>query len=110
MIYITSARSLIETLPIISACNKYDTYEAAKRYAESFVQIRNQPCYIYQLEGLETIEPPKLKRLWMLEFNRIESEQTTVEAENLAEAIETARKNYPKADWDLIRSYMIEEK
>jgi hypothetical protein len=108
MIYVTSAKSLSETLPIIGACNKYDTYEDAKNYAESFVKLRGQPCYIYVyiFEEVETIEPEQTFRL---EFQRIETDQIDVKASDLSEAIKTARPSFPANEWELVRSHLIEK-
>jgi len=111
MIYITSAKTFTETLPIMSACNKFDTYEDAKYYAESFVKLRGQPCYIYKIEEIEEFETiePELLRTFRLEFTRLEIDQIDVKATDLAEAIKIARSSFPKNEWELIRSHLIEK-
>jgi len=111
MIYITSAKPLTETLPIISACNKYDTYQDAKNYADEFVRLRGQPCYIYVyiFEEIETVKPEEPKKTFRLEFNRLEADQIDVKADDLAQAIKIARASFPRNEWELIRSYLIEK-
>jgi len=108
MIYVTSAKKLSETLPIINACNKFHTYETARNYADEFVRLRGQPCYIYSFVQHETIEP-ELLRTFRLEFTRLEIDQIDVEATDLAEAIKIARSSFPKNEWELIRSHLIEK-
>jgi hypothetical protein len=107
-IYVTSGRTFAETLPIMSACTRWDSYDNAKYYAESFVKLRGQPCYIYKIEELETIEPEP-KRTFRLEFNRLEVDQIDVKADDLAQAIKIARSSFPKNEWELIRSHLIEK-
>jgi len=108
MIYITSAKTLSETHSIISACTRWDSYENAKCYAESFEKLRGQPCYIYKFEEFETIEP-ELEKTFRLEFTRLDVDQIDVKANDLAQAIKIARASFPRNEWDLIRSYLIEK-
>jgi hypothetical protein len=108
MIYVTSARNLTETLPIINACNHYKTYADAKRYAESFTKLRGQPCYIYGFGQEDCIEPKTPAQKFKLTFSAIQSEEVEVEAEDLHEAISKARKVYPSGLYELTRSTLVE--
>jgi len=108
MIYVTSAKKLSETLPIINACPHFHTYEHAKQYADRFVGLYAQPCHIYSFVEHETIEPEP-KKTFRLEFNRLEADQIDVKAEDLAQAIKIARSSFPKNEWELIRSHLIEK-
>jgi hypothetical protein len=108
MIYVTSAKKLSETLPIINACNKFDTYENARNYADEFVRLRGQPCYIYSFVQHETIEP-ELEKTFRLEFTRLDVDQIDVKANDLAQAIKIARASFPRNEWELIRSHLIEK-
>ena len=109
MIYVTSAKPLTETLPIINACNKYDTYQNAKNYADEFVRLRGLPCYIYSFVQHETVEPKEPEKTFRLEFTRLDVDQIDVKADDLAQAIKIARASFPRNEWELIRSHLIEK-
>ena len=108
MIYVTSAKNLTETLNIINACLKFENYEDAKRYAESFTKLRGQPCYIYGFGQEDCIELKKPTQKFRLTFSFDKSEDIDVEAVDLYEAIEIARKTYPYDIFRLARSTLVE--
>jgi len=108
MPFFLSNESLPDTVENTSYSTLYDNLGVAREDAQYKSELYGCPIYIYHIEVTETIQNPKLKN-WRLEFQRIESDQTVVEAEDLAEAIKIARREYSKNDWELVRSNLIEK-
>lgn len=108
MIYVVSAKTLTETLPIVSACRQFKKFSDAKEYAKRLTDLWGNPVYVYSFGQEDCIEPKTPTQKFRLTFSKIKSTEIEVDAVDLREAIDIARKIYPKDLYELTRSELTE--
>lgn len=108
MIYVVSAKTLTETLPIISACEQFKTYENAKTYAERITNLWGNPVFIYSFGQEDCIEPKLPEKQFRFSFAKTELEYLTVTGIDILDATKKARAIYPKDSWELYETEEVE--
>lgn len=106
MLYIVSEDTLSNRLKDHKLSDVYGTLQDAQIVATKTANQTGRTHYVYLIETVKVIEPENTFRL---EFQRIESDHVDVKARDLADAINKARDQFPKNEWDLTRSYLIEK-
>ena len=105
MIYIVSDSTSQIALKDFNRCDIYGTLQDAQIEATKKANQTGRTHYVL-FETVKVIEPENTYRL---EFQRLESDYVDVKARDLADAINKARDKFPKNEWDLNRSYLIEK-
>ena len=106
MLYIVSDSTTQIALKDFKLCDVFRTLQDAQIVATKTANQTGRTHYVYLIETVKVIEPENTFRL---EFSRIESDCVDVKAQDLAETINKARDQFPKNEWDLIRSHLIEK-
>jgi hypothetical protein len=106
MLYIVSDSTTQTALKDFNLCDVFGTLQDAQIVATKTANRTGLTQYVYLIETVKVIEPENTFRL---EFHRLESDVVDIQARDLAEAINKARDQFPKNEWDLIRSQLIEK-
>lgn len=106
MFYIVSKDKSQNAIKDYKLCDIYGTLQDAQIVAAKEANQIGKTHYVYLIETVKVIEPENTFRL---EFQRLESDYVDVKARDLAEAINKARDQFPKNEWDLSRSYLIDK-
>jgi len=106
MLYIVSDSTTQTALKDFNLCDVFGTLQDAQIVATKTANQTGLTHYVYLIETVKVIEPENIYRL---EFQRLESDYIDVKARDLAEAINKARDKFPKNEWDLNRSYLIDK-
>jgi hypothetical protein len=109
MIYVVSDENLTETAKNMQKFSWFYCMSDAENAAKRFVKLNNEPCRIFSFVEHHTIEPEPKPLKFRLEFSSLVSDYAIIEATDLKEAIQIARDKFPKDEWELTRSFLIEE-